>query len=381
LSFLTFIPVPGNADYSEPDITLSMSDPESWIIDTVHLGTKQLEVSYDGSDQAAIIRPTWSRTDTNSDIPGNRNIDNSKLHIYQLIAASDCTQVDAFFEISIPQEYIDEGKLEFVFSLQAGAKGDYLFNGRTFTMEDFASVGDSYKKMTVNVKEFKEPEEKQRAIERVNFIFHRNGSMVSQPIKIRRFAMDLNSEKITPPLDDVKVVNPNSTYLFSYNTEASIRTLQARISAEDMDITKRPNEDETAVDLIPQWGPGQIPAGHSGKVTLVQPLGAIHDFEQFEVQYALSIPEAYFEEGKLDIYLFIQAGLAGFDRWSGTQRPLSSFADKAGRDIVLTMTEKDFQHQGKKRNQIEVVGLQLNPHGSTITEPIILKSIIVKLPE
>ena len=76
-----------------------------------------------------------------------------------------------------------------------------------------------------------------------------------------------------------------------------------------------------------------------------------------------------------------QAGQAGYDRWSGTQRALSSFADKAGQDIVLTMTGQDFLQQGKKRNQIEVVGLQLNPHGSTVTAPITLKSITVNLPE
>jgi hypothetical protein len=45
------------------------------------------------------------------------------------------------------------------------------------------------------------------------------------------------------------------------------------------------------------------------------------------------------------IYLFIQAGPAGFDRWSGTQRALSSFADKAGQDIVLTMTLAGFKRQ------------------------------------
>jgi hypothetical protein len=35
----------------------------------------------------------------------------------------------------------------------------------------------------------------------------------------------------------------------------------------------------------------------------------------------------------------------------------------------------------KKKNLIETVGFKLDRHGSTITEPIILKSIIVKLDE
>ena len=369
------------ATRSSYDIELDMSDPDSWTVDTVHLGTRQLEIAYDPEEQSAVITPAWSEADRNSSVAGNRNVDHSKLHIYQLIEASDCTQADAYFEINLPLEYIEEGKLEFVFSLQAGAKGDYLFNGRTFTMADFAGGGGQYKKMIVNVSDFNEPAEKQRAIERVNFIFHRNGSMISEPIKIRRFGIALNSEKITPPKEDVKVKNPFSYYQFTYDTPASIDGFKARISTEDMDITRQLNKTKTAMELIPQWQEGQIPEGHSGKVTLVQPLGGIHDFERFEVQYAINVPQAYFEEGKLDIYLFIQAGQAGYDRWSGTQRALSSFADKAGQDIVLTMTGQDFLQQGKKRNQIEVVGLQFNPHGSTVTEPIILKSITVNLPE
>jgi hypothetical protein len=59
---------------------------------------------------------------------------------------------------------------------------------------------------------------------------------------------------------------------------------------------------------------------------------------------------------------------------------LTAIADKGGQDVVLTLTHEDFKTQGKKRNQIEVVGLQLIPNGSNLTEPILLKSITVKLP-
>lgn len=362
------------------DIQLDMSDPGLWTVDTVHLGTRQLEIQFDAKDQATVITPAWSVSDLESTETGARNVDHSKLHLYQLIRASDCTQADAYFEILLPREYVEEGKLEFVFSLQAGAKGDYLFNGVTFTMSDFSDDGGRYKKLKVSAADFNEPAEKQRAIERVNFIFHRNGSMVSAPIKIRYVALDLNSEHIVPPGPDVKVKNPNSFYEFTYDSQEDVDGFYARISNEDMDITRRLNTSGSAMELIPLWKNDQVPDGHSGKITLVQALGAMHDFERFEVQYALNIPEAYFAEGKMDIYLFIQAGPAGYDRWSGTQRSLSSFSDKAGQDVILTMTEQDFLTQGKKRNQIEVVGLQLNRHGSTVTEPITLKRITVKLP-
>ena len=42
----------------EYDITLDMSDPAVWTIDTVHLGTRQLEISYDAGEEAAVITPT-----------------------------------------------------------------------------------------------------------------------------------------------------------------------------------------------------------------------------------------------------------------------------------------------------------------------------------
>jgi hypothetical protein len=363
------------------DFELDMSDAGLWTIDTVHLGTRQVEITYDADDRAAVITPTWSTRDRESGDTGIRNVANSRLHLYQLIQCSDCTQADISFEINMPQDYIDEGRLELVFALQAGARGDYLFNGRTFTVDDFAESGGRYKKMIVRAPDYNEPLEKLRAIERVNFIFERRGSTISAPIKIRRVAMDLNSARVTPPVKEARIKNPKSFYEFSYATQSDVDGLQTRVSAESMDITRRVNDAGDGVALMPQWKAGQIPAGHTGNVVLFQSLGAPHHFDPFEVQYLMNIPQAYFDEGKLDLYLFIQAGEAGYYRWSGTQRPLASFAEKAGQDVVLTMTEEDFRTQGKKRNQIELIGLQLNRNGSTVTEPIMLKRITVKLAE
>lgn len=382
----TVMPAYGELSDSMPhhpafDIGLEMSRPSLWTVDTVHLGTKQLKLGYDSKNEAATVTPTWSTADLNTKDTGERNVEHSKLHIYQLIEASDCSQAESSFEIRIPAEYVNEGKLEFVFSLQAGAAGDYLFSGRTFTMADFADSAGQFKKLTVRASEFEDPSQKLRAIERINFILHRNGSMVSAPIEIRRFALDLNKEKIVPPAPDVKVKNPKSHYQFDYVTQATVDGLLPRITSEDMDIGRQLNEERTAMLLVPKWKAGQVPAGHSGKVTLVQPLGGVHNFEKFKVQYYLNIPAAYFAENKMNIYLFVQAGEAGFGRWSGTERSLSSFANKAGQDVVLTMTEEDFLHHGKKRNQIELVGLQLNRNGSTVTEPITLRRITVTLPE
>ncbi len=360
-------------------VELSMSDPARWVMDTVHLGTKQVKITYDAADQAAVMTPTWSTSDRESDDVGVRNIENGRLQLYQLVDANDCSQAVSGFEISMPQEYIAEGKLELVFALQAGAKGDYLFNGRTFTMADFAGNGGQYKKLTVSAPDYHEPLEKLRAIERVSFIFERKGSTISAPVKIRRVAIALNTEKITPPAEVVRIKNPKSFYEFTYTTQSNVAGLTARVSGESMDITRRVNDAKDGMALIPQWKAGQIPAGHSGSVTLVQPLGAINDFERFEAEYVLNIPKAYFDEGKLDLWIFIQAGETGYHRWSGTPRPLTAFAAKAGEDVVLKVTEEDFR-QGKQRNQIELVGLQLNRNGSTVTEPIMLKRITVKLP-
>ncbi len=363
------------------NISLSMTKPENWVVDTVHLGNRQLKIDANSDEQAAVITPLWSSKDIDSKQLGVSNVNTSKLHIYQLISASDCSQSESYFEIQIPKEYINEGKMELVFSLQAGEKGDYMFNGRKFTMADFKDSGTSYKKLVVKAVDFNEPLEKLRAIERVNFVFHRNGSNISLPIKIRRVSIHFNNDKITPIQPDIKVKNPNSFYHFKYDTQKAIDGIFARVSSEDLDITRALNHSKKAMTLTPQWGPQTLPNGHSGKVTLVQALGAIHDFERFEVQYLINIPKAYFIEGKLDVYLFIQAGETGYGRWSGAQRSLASIHDKADQDVLLRLTEEDFKHHGKKRNQIEFVGLQLNPHGSTTLEPITLRSITVKLPE
>lgn len=362
-------------------LSVTMTKPESWVVDTVHLGNHQLKIEANTDEQAAVITPLWSSKDIDSKEFGVSNVNTSKLHVYQLISASDCSQSESYFEILIPNDYVTEGKMKFVFSLQAGEKGDYMFNGRTFTMADFKEKGNSYKKLVVKAVDFNEPLDKLRAIERVNFIFHRNGSNISLPIKIRRVLIHFNREKITPVLPDIKVKNPKSFYNFKYDTQKAIDGIFARVSSEDLDITRALNHSKKAMTLTPQWGPQTLPNGHSGKVTLVQALGAIHNFEHFEVQYLLNIPKSYFVEGKLDVYLFIQAGETGYGRWSGSQRSLASFQDKADQDVLLILTDDDFKLHGKKRNQIEFVGLQLNPHGSTTLEPITLKSITVKLPE
>jgi len=378
---LSSVPAHAQEVMAARDLELDMSDADLWTIDTVHLGTRQVEITYDAGDKAAVMTPTWAPSDRKSEDAGVRNVENGRLQLYQSIEASDCSQADSSFEISMPQEYVDEGRLELVFALQAGARGDYLFNGRTFTMADFADRGGRYKKMIVSAPDYHEPSDKLRAIERVSFIFERRSSMISAPIKIRRVTMDLNSERVTPPAKEVRIKNPKSFYEFTYTTQSDVDGLQVRVSAESMDITRRVNHARDGMALVPQWKEGQIPEGHTGNVVLFQSLGAPHHFDPFEVHYVFNIPKAYFDEGKLDLWLFIQAGEAGYHRWSGTQRPLASFADKAGQDVVLTMTEEDFRTHGKKRNQIEMMGLQLNRNGSTVTEPIMLKRITVKLPE
>jgi hypothetical protein len=181
------------------------------------------------------------------------------------------------------------------------------------------------------------------------------------------------------PEPEAKVVNPNSRYAFRYDSKPAIDRIFARVSDENLDIARRLNDDASGLLLTPLWLKAQMPVGHSGKVSLVQPLGGMHDFEKFEVRYTLNIPRAYFDEGKLDVYLFIQAGEEGFHRWSGAQRKLSSFVLDAGRDAVLTLTDRDFVSHGKQRHQIEFVGLQLVPSGSTLNLPMTLKSIEIKL--
>ena len=113
-------------------VELNMADPNLWTVDVVHLGSKQIDISYDAKDNAAVMLPKWSKDDANSTDIATRNVENGRLHSYQHIPMSDCSQSEVTFEINIPQEYIDEGKMEFVFSLQAGPAGGYLFNGHTY---------------------------------------------------------------------------------------------------------------------------------------------------------------------------------------------------------------------------------------------------------
>ena len=368
------------ANEREFDIRVNLTEPTLWTIDTVHLGNHQLRLSTGRTAPVLEVMPLWSAKDTQSGTKGISNVETSRLHMYQLMSPRDCTQVEVEFEINMPKQYVAEGKMQFVFSLQAGAQGDYLFNGRTFTMADFAGSAGSYKKIRIAAVDFNEPPEKLRAIERINLLFHRKGSMESAPISIRNLGLRFNSDKIVPPAPEPMVVNPKSHYLFNYDNSNAIGAITARISDEDLDIGRSLDGSKAVLQLSPLWAPDRLPPGHSGKVTLVQPLGSIHNFEHFEVQYVLNIPKPYFLEGKLNLYLFVQAGSAGYGRWSGSERKLIAFADQAGQDVVLTLTDKDFKSHGKKRNQIEVVGLQLIPNGAQVVAPITLKSISVSLP-
>lgn len=324
------------------DIELNMSNPNDWIIDVVHLGSKQINITYDSIDNAVVMQPTWSANDTSSTDVATRNVENGRLHSYQHIKMADFTQSEVEFEINIPKEYIDEGKMEFVFSLQAGTEGDYLFNGHTYKMNDFAGISDTYKKIVVIPADYNEPAIKQRKIERVNIIFERRGSLISAPIKIRNLKIKLNSEKIVPEPPDTIVTNSQSFYQFNYNTQAAVDSLKVWVSSESMDITRKLDTEADGVVFIPQWSEGQIPQGHTGDVTIGQPLGAPHNFEPFKIEYVFNIPKAYFEEGKMQITPFVQAGKLGYFVWSGVARNLSAYADKAGQDIVITLSTEDF---------------------------------------
>jgi hypothetical protein len=55
-----------------------------------------------------------------------------------------------------------------------------------------------------------------------------------------------------------------------------------------------------------------------------------------------NIPKACFVEGKMQITPFVQAGEKGYYVWRGASRDLSSFAAKAGQDIVITLSTQDF---------------------------------------
>ncbi len=125
---------------------------------------------------------------------------------------------------------------------------------------------------------------------------------------------------------------------------------------------------------------GKIPVGHTGDVTIVQPLRALHNFEPFKMEYVFNIPKAYIDEGKMQIVPFVQAGEKGFYVWSGVTRNLTSFAGKGDQDIVITLSTEDFLvNRQKKKNLIEMVGFKFERHGSTLTEPIILKTITIRL--
>jgi hypothetical protein len=362
------------------DIELDMSNPSDWTVDVVHLGSKQIDIAYDSIDNAVVMHPLWSAIDTISTDVATRNVQNGRLHTYQNIKMSDCTQSEVHFEIKMPQEYIDEGKMEFVFSLQASTAGDYLFNGHTFTMEDFVGSGNTYKKMVVIPADYNEPPIKQRKIERINIIFERQGSFVSAPIKIRNLGIYLNEDKIVPPEPDVIVENPKSFYEFTYDTQEAIDALHIEVSTETMDITRQLSATGDGVEFIPLWSVGQVPDGHTGNVAISQTLGAPHNFEPFKTEYVFKIQKAYFDEGKLQITPFVQAGEQGYFVWSGVARNLVEYAEKAGQDIVLSLSTEDFLvNKQKKKNLIESVGFKFDRHGSTVTELITLKSIKVTL--
>lgn len=178
----------------------------------------------------------------------------------------------------------------------------------------------------------------------------------------------------------MQVANPQSLYKFTYNTQKAIDALEVRISAESMDITRQLNAAGDGMALIPRWGKGQVPEGHSGDVTIAQKLGAPHNFEPFRIEYVFNLPQAYLDDAKMKIVPFVQAGKQGYYVWSGVGKDLAWFAGKAGQDVVLILSTEDFLvNKQKKRNLIEMIGFKLDRHGSTVTEPIVLKSITVKL--
>jgi hypothetical protein len=48
------------------DLQLDMVDADRWVVETVHLGTRQVEIDYDSEDMAAVIAPTWPKSDRES---------------------------------------------------------------------------------------------------------------------------------------------------------------------------------------------------------------------------------------------------------------------------------------------------------------------------
>ena len=64
------------------NLELDMSDPKVWTVDEVHLGSKQIAISYDAKDNAVVMQPTWSKNDVNSTDVAVSNISNGRLHSY-----------------------------------------------------------------------------------------------------------------------------------------------------------------------------------------------------------------------------------------------------------------------------------------------------------
>jgi len=112
-------------------------------------------------------------------------------------------------------------------------------------------------------------------------------------------------------------------------------------------------------------------------------LGAPHDFEKgLEIAYVMNIPQPYFDENKIQIKPFVQAGELGYYVWSWLTRDLEVLAGMWGQDVVVTLSFEDFLvNKQKRKNLIEWVGFGINRQGSTLTKPITVKSITLKLPE
>lgn len=79
-------------------LELPLSGPSRWVIDTTHLGTRQVDITYDASEKVAVVRPTWSEGDANSKDVGVRNIENSCLYLFQMVKRSDATQSESVLD-------------------------------------------------------------------------------------------------------------------------------------------------------------------------------------------------------------------------------------------------------------------------------------------
>ena len=54
-----------------------MSDPALWVIDTNHLGTSQVVITYDAGEKVLVMTPTWSAGDAAAADLNSRNIQSS----------------------------------------------------------------------------------------------------------------------------------------------------------------------------------------------------------------------------------------------------------------------------------------------------------------